>query len=222
MIWPANWETFIPDLIVGAITGVVIGVFVLLLQLGVERRGRRRLARQASLRTVQPLLLLLQRPKYFPSYTNIALPRKHRSALDFIEGAQLDEWHEQRPTELTRRLMRYRSILRDFDRDGDNLSQALERWFAIHGPEPKVRQWVTAKLLGAGEYVLKDIPRDKTERRRISRDADEVLDHRNIRKSAGAYRQAERRAEKAMSELLPVLIAEVRKGRPQHRPRRHR
>lgn len=213
--WPADWSTLVPDLIVAVVTGLLIGLVLWLLQLIYERRRNADVARRISLRIVQPLLLVLQAPSYVLSFTDMsALPRKHQAAFNIIENSDLDEWHETRPTKLTRSLMSYRSVLRDYQQDANDLAQAVERWFNVHEADPRVRQWVAGKLLGANIEVLRDSSNGKTDYQDLVRDGERVLEQRLVSKHARAFRTAQRRADNAVGRLLPILIEHIRRQNP--------
>ena len=101
----SSWATFVPDLIVGVLTGAVVGAAFYAYERGAEGRRQRHDARVVSSRIVQPLLLVLQRPEHLSSYESVVpIPRKLVRALSIVEQADVDLWHETSPSELTKRL----------------------------------------------------------------------------------------------------------------------
>lgn len=209
--WPGDWSTFWPDMVIGCLTGLIIGLALWLLQVWADQRQSRQTARRVSLRIVQPLLLLLQRPALGQSFNDLGkLPRKHRMSLDLIEGSDLDDWHEERATELTEAVRDYRTRLRTFEADADDLAQAVDRWFTVHRTGPVVREWVEARLLGASDDYLRALVPETTDYDRIAEAGEAVVTNRLVRKHARQYRQSERRADRTVQTLLPILIASVR------------
>ncbi|GAB2541797.1 hypothetical protein [Brachybacterium huguangmaarense] len=209
--WPGDWSSFWPDMVIGCLTGLIIGLALWLLELWTSQRHSARTARRVSLRIVQPLLLILQRPSLGQSFNDLGeLPRKHRLALEVIEGSDLDDWHEERATELTEALRDYRTRLRTFHADADDLEQAVDRWFTVHRTGPVVREWTEARLLGASpDYLRMLVPEDR-DYDRIAEEGESAVTNRIVRKHARAYRQSERRADNAVARLLPILIQNVR------------
>lgn len=157
----ANWETFVPDLIVGVVTGAVVGLVVL----GYERlsaaRRRREDARTTSLRIVHPLLLALQRPIYVWNYSSVLpLPQRWARALELVEASDLDSWHHVAPTDLTRVLLRFRSRLWDLRADAEDLIAAVDRWDRLQARDPKEVEYGLALILeGSGSVSGRGFPR---------------------------------------------------------------
>lgn len=210
-VWPPDWSTLVPDLIVGAATGAVIGLALYLIQLSVQRRTDRRLARRESLRLVRPLLLILQRPTYLENFTVLGeLSAMHRDASDLIASSTLDEWHELEATSLTDALMLYRERMQDLERDARVLRQAVDRWFVIHNGEQDVKAWVTAHLLGAGESYLKSIPAEPGGYVALEEKGRAVVDSRLVKRHVRLARKASRRVDRARAELVPILVDAVR------------
>lgn len=209
--WPGDWSTFWPDMVIGCVTGLLIGLALWLLQIWAEERHARKVTRKVSLRIVQPLLLTLQRPVYTQGFSEIAeLPRKHRTALALIEQSDLDDWHEELATELTESLRDYRSRLWNLQADAGDLEQAVERWFTVHRTSPVVREWVEAKLLGASEDYLRAMVRTEDDYDAISAAGTQIVSSRLVRKHARAYNHSLRRADRMVQTLTPILIENVR------------
>ncbi|WP_422115911.1 hypothetical protein [Brachybacterium sp. UNK5269] len=210
--WPGDWSTFWPDMVIGCITGLIIGLALWLLDIWANRRHSRKVARRVSLRIVQPLLLTLQRPLYTQSFTEIAeLPRKHRSALALIEQSDLDDWHEELATELTETLRDYRSRLRNLQADADDLEQAVERWFTVHRTRPVVREWVEAALLGASDDYLRAMAPADADYGAIAEAGATIVTSRLVRKHARAYAHSLRKADTTVQHLMPILIENIRR-----------
>lgn len=210
--WPGDWSTFWPDMVIGGVTGLIIGLALWLLQLWVDRRHSRTVARRVSLRIVQPLLLVLQRPTYTRGFSEISvLPRKHRTALTLIEQSDLDDWHEELATELTETLRDYRGRLWTLQADADDLEQAVERWFTVHRTSPVVREWVEARLLGASEDYLRAMVRSEDDYAQIAASGERIVNSRLVRKHARAYAHSLRRADRTVENLMPILIENVRR-----------
>lgn len=206
-----SWDSFVPDLIVGAVTGALVGVALLLIQRNVERRGARSLARRESIRLVQPLLLALQSKRYQKGFADVAmLPAKHREAFLLIDEARLDEWNETLPTPLTVALMKYRSRLRDWTSDARALDEAVEfhskRWTTT----PGVEAWVRARILGAGSLELKALTPAGVSYSDLLSAGERALGSRGVRTRAASYRQALHRTTKAADELIPILVRVIR------------
>ena len=89
-----SFATFLPDLIVGLATGVVVGAVII----GDERwlatkRDSAEASRHAA-RLVHPLLLAVQRLEE-PNYESVLpLPRRIDRALTLVEKSDLDRWNE--------------------------------------------------------------------------------------------------------------------------------
>lgn len=209
--WPGDWSSFWPDMVIGCLTGIIIGLAFWLLDVWANQRHSRKTARRVSLRIVQPLLLILQRPTIAQSFTELGeLPRKHRLALELIEDSDLDDWHEERPTELTEAVRDYRTRLRTLKADADDLEQTVDRWFTVHRTRPMIREWVEARLLGASDDFLRALIPDTEDYETVEAEGEAVVGNRLVRKHARAYRQAERRADNAVKALMPILIANIR------------
>lgn len=210
--WPGDWSTFWPDMVIGCITGLIIGLALWLLDIWAAQRHSRKVARRVSLRIVQPLLLVLQRPTYTQGFSEIAvLPRKHRTALSLIEQSDLDDWHEELATELTETLRDYRGRLWNLQADADDLEQAVERWFTVHRTPPVVREWVEARLLGASDDYLRAMVRAEDDYDEIAATGGQIVASRLVRKHARAYGQALRKADRTRQGLMPILIENVRR-----------
>lgn len=210
--WPGDWSTFWPDMVIGCVTGLIIGLALWLLQIWADQRHARKVSRRVSLRIVQPLLLVLQRPTYTQGFSEISvLPRKHRTALSLIEQSDLDDWHEELATELTETLRDYRGRLWNLQADADDLEQAVERWFTVHRTSPVVREWVEARLLGASEDYLRAMVRSEDDYEAIAAAGSQIVSSRLVRKHARAYGQALRKADRTMQNLMPILIENVRR-----------
>lgn len=210
--WPGDWSTFWPDMVIGCVTGLIIGLALWLLQIWADQRHARKVTRRVSLRIVQPLLLALQRPVYTQGFSEIAvLPRKHRTALTLIEQSDLDDWHEELATDLTESLRDYRSRLWNLQADADDLEQAVERWFTVHHTSPVVREWVEARLLGASEDYLRAMVRAEDDYASIASAGSQIVSSRLVRKHARAYSQSLRKADRTVQTLMPILIENVRR-----------
>lgn len=206
-----NWNSFVPDLVVGIVTGAIVGIALFLVQRRVERRTASSLAQRESVRLVQPLLLALQRKRYNKGLTDVALlPGKHREAFLLINEVQLDEWHETSPTPLTESLIRYRSRLRDWATDAKVLSEAIEFHFARRSAIPALEDWVKAKLLRAGSLELKKITPPGFSYAAFSAQGELALRSKGIGSQASKYRQASIRTGKITDELIPILINHMR------------
>ncbi|MDQ1138554.1 hypothetical protein QE410_003353 [Microbacterium sp. SORGH_AS 1204] len=210
--WPANWSSLVPDLIVATVTGLALGLALWLFQRSVERRSQQVLATRTSRRLVQPLLLVIQRPTYVPNYQDLGLlSRKNRAALELLERSELDSWHETQPTELTNALVTCRARLRDFERDAQDVRDAVERWFRLHSAPPGVREVVTARILGAELHELEAVAGGRKNLASIQPDVAVVLGSRLVKRHFRAYRAAEGRTERSIAALLDILILEIRR-----------
>ncbi|MCK2031672.1 hypothetical protein [Microbacterium sp. KSW4-4] len=211
--WPPDLSTLIPDLTVALATGVFIGIVLYLYQRGIERRQKRILVERVSRRLVEPMLYVLQRPHYVPDYSALGvLSNKHRTTLDILENSELDDWHETSPTQLTRALVDTRTKLRDLEVDSQNVRDAVERWFRIHPAPPGTREWVVGYIRGAKEHELKLITKPLI-KQPISAAVEDSLTSRLVKRHFASVRAAENRAFRSISELLEILIVEVRAQR---------
>lgn len=208
-----NWETFIPDLIVGVVTGGVVGLVLLGYERRSGKRRRREEARAVGLRLVHPLLLALQRPTYTNSYSGILpLPAKLTRALDLVEASELDALHDIEPTELTRRIRKFRSCMWDFRADAEDLDQAISRWGRLHAGSPDEVEYGIAKILGAPASYLAEAYPEPGARERLSVAAAHMQENRVVKKHARKYRKAQSRVERATEELLVELVERIKAG----------
>lgn len=209
-----DWSTFVPDLVVGAVTGALVGLALYVFERRAAAASRAAEARAVSRRLVHPLLIVLQRPELLEDYTSIVpLPSKPRRALELLEGADVDLWHETAPTTLTTNLLRYRSALWDLETDAENLKDAVQRWSGIHADDERVSLYATAKILGAPKQYLDAKFGDPSTREAFERDGNRLLGSKFVKKHAAAYRGALNRVERAQDSLVAVLIDEIRARR---------
>jgi hypothetical protein len=209
-----DWSTFVPDLVVGAVTGGLVGLALYIFERRTATASRKAEARAVSRRLVHPLLIVLQRPRLLEDYTSIVpLPSKPRRALEMLEAADVDLWHETAPTTLTDNLQRFRSALWDLETDAGNLRDAVQRWSAIHAEDERVAKYATAEILGAPRQYLDQTFGDPLARASIEREAQRLLGSKFVKKHAAAYRGALNRVERAQESLVAVLIDEIRARR---------
>jgi hypothetical protein len=160
-------------------------------------------------------LLILQRPTYVPNYTSLGeLARKQHATLVLLEESELDSWHETKPTELTEALVRCRTRLRDFERDAQDLNDAVERWFRLHPAPVGVREWVIGHVLGAEEHELRALTPAGAHIPTVRAHAKTALESRLLKRHFRAYRAAEGRTERSIAALLDILVLEIRRQRP--------
>ena len=206
-----DWSTFLPDLIVGALTGGVVGLALYIIERRAAAASRKNEAKTVSRRLVHPLLLVLQRPGLFADFTSIVpIPSKPKQALQLIEAADVDLWHETAPSDLTTGLRRYRSALWDLETDAANLQDAVQRWTDIHTDSPKVAEYAIARLLDAPRRHLDGFFADSSVRASVEDEVDLMLDSKFVKKHASAYRGAINRVQRAQESLVAVLIDEMR------------
>lgn len=206
-----NWEAFVPDLIVGVVTGGVVGLVLLAYERRSGKRRRRDEARAVGLRLVHPLLLALQRPTYTTTYSGVLpLPAKLTRALDLIEASDLDALHDIEPTELTRRIRKFRSCMWDLRADAEDLDQAISRWGRLHARDADEVEYGMAIILGAsGSYLSETFPESGV-RERLSGAAGRMQDNRVVKKHARKYRKARARVERATEDLLGELVERIK------------
>ncbi|MER6975138.1 hypothetical protein ABT304_29030 [Nocardioides sp. NPDC000445] len=207
----SNWSSFVPDLIVGAVTGSLVALALYIFERRAATERRKAEARAVSRRLVHPLLMVLQRPRLLEDYTSIVpIPKKSKRALELIENADLDLWHEIAASDLTANLWRFRSALWDLETDAENLHDAVRRWSAIHSQNSDTANYATAKLLGAPRQYLEENFADPATRPIIEGEAKRLLGSKFVKKHAAAYRRARGRVERAQESLVQVLIIEIR------------
>lgn len=220
--FPPNWSTMIPDLIVALATGVAVGVAVLIVERVSASKAEKRKLEQLGTRLVHPLLLVLQRPVYFPRFDGLGeLQKKQREALKILEDPDLDDWHETSPTSLTKALVKYRNALRDQRHDREDLAQTIRDWDRIHAKEPKTVDYSEARLLDANEQALRDLFPDKAERLRLEIEFRKVREHGHVKSHARAFRSARARSERAQQHAHTELVARIKATAPAT-PRRDR
>lgn len=206
----ASWSSFVPDLIVGVATGGLIGLALYVFERRSSRARRRAEARAVSQRIVHPLLIALKRPQLLKNYTTISpLARKASQSLELIEGSDVDQWHETMPTDLTTKLLHYRSTLWDLEADADNLNESILRWHEIHGHDERVMRYATAELLDAPhQYLHQEYP-DDADRRALADQSARLLKDAKVKNYARKYRGALGRVDRAQTALVEVLIQEM-------------
>jgi hypothetical protein len=201
----------IPDLIVALVTGVSVGVAILIVERMSASKAEKLKLEQLGTRLVHPLLLVLQRPVYFPRFDQIGeLQKKQREALKILEDPDLDDWHETSPTPLTGALVKYRNALRDQRHDREDLAQTIRDWERIHGKEPKIVDYSEACLLDANEQALRDLFPDKAERLRLEIEFEKVRGHGHVKLHARAFRGARARSERAQRDAHNELVARMK------------
>lgn len=201
----------IPDLIVALVTGVAVGVAILIVERMSASRAEKRKLEQLGTRLVHPLLLVLQRPVYFPRYDRIGeLQKKQREALKILEDPDLDDWHETSPTPLSKALVKYRNALRDQRHDREDLAQSIRDWERIHGKELNIVDYSEACLLDAHEQALRDLFPDKAERQRLEIEFQKVREHGHVKLHARAFRGALARSERAQRDAHNELVARIK------------
>lgn len=211
LLLAANWSTFIPDLIVGVVTGAVVGLAFYVYESKSAETRRRDEARAVSRRIVQPLLLVLQRPDFEREYQRITpLPRKFVRAIDVIEGSDLDHWHDIAPNDLTSRLLRFRSAAWDLREDAHDLDEAIRRWARLHAHHDRTAEYATAKVLDAPRQYIHEAFPDENELAEVASETEGLLASHFVKLHARKYRKAYGRVERAKESLIGVLIEHIR------------
>ncbi|MHA7264109.1 hypothetical protein ACX80W_13000 [Arthrobacter sp. TMN-37] len=209
--FPPDWSTVIPDLIVALVTGVAVGVAILIVERMSAVKAEKRKLEQLGTRLVHPLLLVLQRPVYFPRFDQIGeLEKKQREALNILEDPDLDDWHDTSPTPLTKALVKYRNALRDQRHDREDLAQTIRDWERLHGREPKIVEYSEARLLDANEQALRDLFPDKAERLRLEVEFLKVREHGHVKSHGRAFRGARSRSDRAQRDAHNELVERMK------------
>lgn len=210
-LFAINWSSFIPDLIVGVVTGAVVGLALYIYESKTSERRRREEARAVSRRIVQPMLLVLQRPDFEHEYQRLTpLPRKLVRAIGLIEGSDLDHWHDIEPTDLTRRLLRFRSAAWDLREDAQDLEEAIRRWARLHAEHERSAEYATALVLDAPHQYLHEAFPDEHKRADIATEAESLIASHFVKLHARKYRKASGRVERAKESLIEVLVEHIR------------
>lgn len=206
-----NWSSLIPDLIVAIVTGIVVGIVLLLADRHSVAKSEKRRFERVGARLVHPLLLVMQRPEYLHRRDRISeLSKKHRESLKILEDPDLDDWHESEKKTITLSLIKYRNALRDQLHDREDLAQSLDYWNRIHGKDPLVPGYIEARLSGANEQELRDLFPNKDRRDILSSEFDRARQHRLVKLHARAFRAALRRTEKAQTSAYNELLIQIR------------
>ncbi|WP_091718718.1 hypothetical protein [Pseudarthrobacter equi] len=201
----------IPDLIVALVTGVAVGLAILIAERMSAIKAEKRKLEQLGTRLVHPLLLVLQRPEYFPRFDKIGeLQKKQREAMKILEDPDLDDWHETSPSSLTKALVKYRNALRDQRHDREDLAQTIKDWDRVHGKEPNILEYAEARLLDANEQALRDLFPDKAERVRLETEFGKLREHGHVKSHARAFRGARARSERAQGDAHEELVAQIK------------
>lgn len=210
-LFPPDWSTMIPDILVAVITGVAVGAALLIADRLSAADAERRRFEKLGTRLVHPLLLVLQRPEYFPRFEGIGqLGKKQREALKILEHPDLDDWHETNPTELTRSLVQYRNALRDQRHDREDLAQTLADWARIHGQESRIEEYAEARLLEAHSQALLERFSDGAERGKLEREFEVLRTHGHVKSHARAFRAALGRSKRSQGIAHDQLVARMK------------
>lgn len=205
-----SFETFIPDLIVGLVTGVVVGAVFILYErsLGTKREAAE--ANRHAARLVHPLLLTIQRLEE-PNYESVLpLPRRIDRALALVEASDLDRWNELTDSSLVTGLLEFRDAAWDLREDAHDLHVAIERWQRLHETTPGTVEYGTALLLNAPDQYLVELAPSSDQRRALREGADEFRANRLVKKHARHFRKALDRTRRVLDELQTELVAEIR------------
>lgn len=209
--FPLDWATVIPDLLVALVTGITVGVTILIAERISDSRAESRRLERIGTRLVHPLLLVVQRPEHYPRLDDIGrLRKKQREALKILEEPDLDDWHEASPTQLTSALVKYRNALRDQRHDREDLFQAIRDWERIHSKEERIVEYVAARMQQANEQALRDLFPEKTERTNLEGEYESIREHRHVKSHARAFRRALARSERAQGIAHKELVARIR------------
>lgn len=205
-----EWSTFLPDIIVGIVTGGTVAAVLEYFSRSRDRLDSETSARTASEQVVHRLLRTLQLPENFSGDASIALlPRKWDRALGILEGSALDDWFEKAPTVLTVGLIELRSRLRDLDADAEDLGLAVERWVATHATAPGVSKFIHAKIAAAPSWYFERSWPLVESRATIAAESEAALDSSYVKRHLNRYRQADNRTRTHAGKLLPLLQSEM-------------
>lgn len=211
LAFPPDWSTVIPDLIVALVTGVTVGATILIAERVSASRAESKRIERIGVRLVHPLLLVLQRPVYYPKFEDIGqLKKKQREALEILEDPDLDDWHEASPTQLTSALVKYRTALRDQRHDREDLVQVIRDWERIHGKEERIYEYASARIQEVNEHALRNLFPEKNERDSLEDEYTKMRKHGHVKSHARAYRRALARSERALGTAHEELVAQIR------------
>lgn len=205
-----SFETFVPDLLVGVLTGIAVGVVFILYERSMASKRTEEEARLHSSRLVHPLLLAVQRLDE-PNYESVSsLPRRVERALTLVEASDLDRWHELAESPLIVNLLKFRGAAWDLREDARDLEVAIQRWKRLHETMPGTAEFGTAELLGAPIQYLVELAPDKDRRRALSEQAQTFRDSKLVKKHARHYRKGLARTGRALDSLQVELVSAVR------------
>lgn len=205
-----SFDTFLPDLLVGLLTGVVVGAVFIIYERALAAKREAAEAKRHAARLVHPLLLAIQRLEE-PNYESVlALPRRIDRALSLVEGSDLDRWNELTESSLITKLFAFRGAAWDLREDAHDLDVAMRRWQRLHEAVPGTVEYVTAVLLGAPIQYLVELVPDRERRRSMSEAADVCLASKFVKEHARHYRKALARTRRTLDALQRELVVAVR------------
>jgi hypothetical protein len=206
-----SFETFGPDLLVGLLTGVVVGAVIIFYERSLAAKREAREAQSQASRLVHPLLLAIQRLEADPDYDKVVpLPRRIDRALKLVEGSDLDRWRELSDSALVTRLYEFRDAGWDLREDAHDLDVAIQRWKRLHQTVDGTVEYGTAEILGAGtQYLVEAFP-ESEQRQTLAREAENFHAHRLVKKHTRHYRKAMSKTEGELGALHSALTSEIR------------
>lgn len=208
-----SFATFVPDLIVGLLTGVVVGAVFIAYERTLTARREATEIRVHSTRLVQPLLLAVQRLEE-PRYESpLQLPRRIDRALALVEASDLDRWNELADTPLIRALFEFRDAAWDLREDAYDLDVAIQRWQRLHETVPGTVAYGTAQLLEAPRQYLRELVPDVDARQELEEAAAAFRESRLVKRHARHFRKGRARTQRALDALHEVLVTEIRASR---------
>jgi hypothetical protein len=208
-----DWTQFVPDAIVALLTGVLVGVALLIAQWQREKRATTGEARDGAARLVHPLLLELQRAGDDPRYERLdKLSRRRETALRLIERSEAEIWHERRPTKITAAMLAYRNACWSQIAQGKELESGISRWCRDHAASPHTREFATAKQKGANHRDLSG-RYTRADWKKMTADYALLTTSRRVTKPASRYRAKSSRAEQREVELRDMLVDVMQRRR---------
>lgn len=205
-----SFDTFVPDLLVGVLTGIAVGVVFIVYERVLASKRAEAEAQLHSSRLVHPLLLAVQRLDE-PNYESTSsLPRQVTRALAVVEASDLDRWNELAESPLITKLLEFRDAAWDLREDARDLEVALQRWQRLHETTPGTTDFCTAEILGAPNQYLVELAPDRDLRRALSEESRTCRDSKFVKKHARHYRKGLARTGRALDALQAELVTEVR------------
>ncbi|QJU54532.1 hypothetical protein SCB71_15500 [Herbiconiux sp. KACC 21604] len=172
------WDSFVPDLIVGVMTGTVVGLFLLLAQNIVESR-KQRFAAEIGWEGLKPKIRSAVHRSWSTNLDDLLPPPVALSAVhEAIEGQPLHAWSKamKKPDPMIDMVHAFMRVRSTYENEATGLEAAME----LHGlkiasstgiPLPAIKRVLRARAYGdaAEDDVLLTLEADPQSRHRLLR-----------------------------------------------------